>query len=385
MCITVNNIEHVFKHLQPLALEISLSSVGSQDSQEKTDYQGDTNELINSALDHIDSLIYKVLNKISVELETGLKKNVFHLAWSPDTLPTEEAICPLTTFLSDHLTNFNNALLNGNFLRSLHVLWDSVLFQLKEHTDTSNGEKMPLFYDRLHEALQILSDYFLSDGRGLEPERLYNDCYRDLDVIFGLAKMSTDQLIAEYHRERLNEQYSITVPEFGVLDVRVYFRHDSLCVEVFSARDVIPLDPTGLSDPYVIIELLPKRIFPNCPERSTAVQKATLNPQFDETFEFSCRREQCRDPEAVICFTVMDYDVITANDFGGEAFISLNTVSGVEHGSSSVDNFHGLKPLQLALMFQKQKDHPILKTLEERTSDKLAQECLKRQKERIQD
>ena len=69
----------------------------------------------------------------------------------------------------------------------------------------------------------------------------------------------------------------------------------------------------------------------------------------------SCRREQCRDPEAVICFTVMDYDVITANDFGGEAFISLNTVSGVEHGSSSVDNFHGLKPLQLALMFQKQK------------------------------
>ena len=51
----------------------------------------------------------------------------------------------------------------------------------------------------------------------------------------------------------------------------------------------------------------------------------------------------------------MDYDVITANDFGGEAFISLNTVSGVEHGSSSVDNFHGLKPLQLALMFQKQK------------------------------
>ena len=68
----------------------------------------------------------------------------------------------------------------------------------KQHNKISIlQEKMPLFYDRLHEALQILSDYFLSDGRGLEPERLYNDCYRDLDVIFGLAKMSTDQLIAE--------------------------------------------------------------------------------------------------------------------------------------------------------------------------------------------
>ena len=68
-----------------------------------------------------------------------MKKNVFHLAWSPDTLPTEEAICPLTNFLSEHLTKFNTSLLNGNFLRSLHILWDFVMFQLKEHTDSSNG------------------------------------------------------------------------------------------------------------------------------------------------------------------------------------------------------------------------------------------------------
>ena len=69
----------------------------------------------------------------------------------------------------------------------------------------------------------------------------------------------------------------------------------------------------------------------------------------------SCHREQCRDPGAVICFTLMDYDVITANDFGGEAFLPLHAVSGVEMGSSSVDNFHGLKPHYLPLMFQKQK------------------------------
>ena len=51
----------------------------------------------------------------------------------------------------------------------------------------------------------------------------------------------------------------------------------------------------------------------------------------------------------------MDYDVITANDFGGEAFIPLNLVPGVEIGSSSIDNFHGLKPFILPLMFQKNK------------------------------
>ena len=31
----------------------------------------------------------------------------------------------------------------------------------------------------------------------------------------------------------------------------------------------------------------------------------------------------CRDSAAMISFTVMDWDVLTADDFGGEAFISL--------------------------------------------------------------
>ena len=45
-------------------------------------------------------------------------------------------------------------------------------------------------------------------------------------------------------------------------------------------------------------------------------------------FVSSCSREQCKLPEAVLAFTLMDYDVITKNDFGGEAFMSLSTVPG---------------------------------------------------------
>ena len=40
----------------------------------------------------------------------------------------------------------------------------------------------------------------------------------------------------------------------------------------------------GLSDPFVIVELLPSRVF-HCEVRQTNVQKATLNPVFDECFE----------------------------------------------------------------------------------------------------
>lgn len=56
--------------------------------------------------------------------------------------------------------------------------------------------------------------------------------------------------------------------------------------QVLHARDIIPLDPNGFSDPFVIIELLPHRVFPHCSEQQTNVHKKTLHPIFDECFEF---------------------------------------------------------------------------------------------------
>lgn len=72
---------------------------------------------------------------------------------------------------------------------------------------------------------------------------------------------------------------------YGVLSLRAYFHHDSLCVEILSARDVIPLDPNGLSDPFVIIELLPRRNFATSSEQQTTIRRRTLHPTFDECFE----------------------------------------------------------------------------------------------------
>lgn len=73
---------------------------------------------------------------------------------------------------------------------------------------------------------------------------------------------------------------------------------------------------------------------------------------FDECFEFSVTMEQCTSEGAMIAFTVMDHDVITANDFAGEAFLSLANIPGIADSSSNIDNFHGLKQVDLPLMQQ---------------------------------
>lgn len=65
--------------------------------------------------------------------------------------------------------------------------------------------------------------------------------------------------------------------------------------------------------------------------------------------------EQCRSPDAMVLFTVMDHDVLTANDFAGEAFLGLSTIPGVTDTNASIDNFHGLKHTELPLMHQKNR------------------------------
>lgn len=80
-----------------------------------------------------------------------------------------------------------------------------------------------------------------------------------------------------------------------------------------------------------------------------------MNPNFDECFEFSVTLEQCLTEGAMIAFTVMDHDVLTANDFAGEAFLALGTIPGVADYNTSVDNFHGLKQVDLPLMQQHDK------------------------------
>ena len=56
-------------------------------------------------------------------------------------------------------------------------------------------------------------------------------------------------------------------------------------LSVLSAKDVIPLDANGLSDPYVVVTFCPEHLFPTVPSQTTKIVKKTLNPEFDESFE----------------------------------------------------------------------------------------------------
>jgi Ca2+-dependent lipid-binding protein len=56
---------------------------------------------------------------------------------------------------------------------------------------------------------------------------------------------------------------------------------------VLCCRDLPRMDLIGTSDPYVILELLPVSLYHKQPkEFKTVIQKRTLNPEYNETFQW---------------------------------------------------------------------------------------------------
>lgn len=105
-------------------------------------------------------------------MRPSLKKAIFHLAWSPDSLPTYDAITPLLEYLDNHLLSLNSMLLPRNFERVLNNVWEVSLSELDHQMDGNVGDKMAGFYERLYEALDILVDFFHAESKGLPMEIL---------------------------------------------------------------------------------------------------------------------------------------------------------------------------------------------------------------------
>lgn len=265
MCVTVNNLEYVRRSLSEFRPDGGSLMEGAE-------------VLLEASLSQLETRAERILTKLGTLMQSPLQKTVFHLAWSPDSLPTNQAIVPLLEYLDLHLSALNSALLTKNFNRALTIIWNTVLGQLSHQMDTGiDTEKPKNFHDRLYEALQQLVDFFNADGLGLPIDMLRGCDFYRVEQRLQYHKTDTERLVDLFYVQRLQEQIILmqqgTVTQYGSLAVRAYFNHDSLCVEILHARDIIPLDPNGFSDPFVILEILPRRVFSHCSEQQTNVHK----------------------------------------------------------------------------------------------------------------
>ncbi|KPP76408.1 BAI1-associated protein 3-like, partial [Scleropages formosus] len=386
LCVALNNVEHVRAFLGNLPRGLGLQGA-ERAAEERSGAEGAEQgaQAWSSQLWCVDAELHKqlknMIGQLTDKMLLGLNKYIRHISLSPDSINNDDAVSPLMKYLDDTLVILSESLVKDNLARVLRSLW-SLILRIIFDTVAENRDVSVEFYGRFHFTLEALVEFFHAEGEGLTLEDLRNEDHRALERELRLNRCSSSELIEQYFVEKIAQQRMLKHSKFGRMSVRCYYEalEQRLTVEVLHASDLIALDANGLSDPFVIVELCPHHVFPAAKSQRTQVKPKTLHPVFDETFYFRVTPEQHKHRAACVLFTVMDYDWLSTNDFAGEATASLGDFA-VPDRAGAHGGGRAVQPLLLHLTRPKPSEKPIMKMLESRTTDREAQEFVRKMKD----
>ncbi|ODN06604.1 Protein unc-13 D, partial [Orchesella cincta] len=208
--------------------------------------------------------------------------------------------------------------------------------------------------------------------------------YEELKTKLQYLEMPFEQLKLNYYDSRYKRQTltAVSSGEYGVVTIKACLaeKEQAIIVEILNARNLKGCDSTGLSDPYVVVTVVPKDYYPNVVTYQTKSHKQTLFPIFDETFKIKISTDEIK-KGGFLMLTLFDYDYVGRDDLLGEAFLPVSALKKIPSSNEVV----ALQQVHLVLSKPtKVDDEDILVKFNERTWDREAAKFAKTEREKIE-
>merc|ERR1712226_600891 len=109
----------------------------------------------------------------------------------------------------------------------------------------------------------------------------------------------------------------------GEINFSLYYNDSFQYLRIYlsCAKNLLPMDSSGYSDPYVLLKLIPDKKR----RHKSSVRFKTLSPKWEEEFYFRSLEYQ-KMLGSVLRLTVMDYDRMSPDDPIGEIEVDLHTL-----------------------------------------------------------